>query len=642
MIVQLAGLVSLDGQAPQPARVEAMLDALNPRRGPERRWLASDGRACFAAVAVGPAAEAAESPLRQDDRGLFAADAVLWDPAPLAPTGSGETVEGMRRAVLWKGGEVSAALHGDFAWALWDGSALQLARDHFGIRPLCYTVRPGRWAAFASHPDALLETGLARPALDRDSALNITVLEAPVPGRHFQADVAVVPPGHLVEVTADGRARARRYWRLPIGPRIDRRTGPAEVAAEGRRLLVQAVQRRLPRAGPVASHLSGGIDSSTIAAVAARAIRPEGRTLLGYSFEEPLDALDFPLVDEAPFVAQVVAAEPNIRLTAVSDPGWLEPILGPYALSLLYPFNARDPEHRVLEHAASNGADRVFSGWGGDQIVSYAVHEPIAELVLHGRWRTALAELRKQKARLPVAVYYRIVLALLPERLRLAVERATGRGYPPRPVLQHFRLPGVADPPMFPYPLPPPGRTFLSRREMTERNWIQHRLALFSQMGAPFGIRYVFPLLDLDLVRFAMQVPGYYLLRDGYNRRLLRDAAQGLLPETVRLREEKLFPHTLEAIRFPRLKRRFMARLAEIPPDGLAASLVDVPRLARELDARLGTPEETLEQLRAAAARGEQLDIPAFDLLKPLKLAFALDEYERRWGRAAWPDGGTA
>lgn len=642
MITQIAGIVAPEGGEPPEPQLQAMLDAMNPLGRPARRDTARLGPALFGAltIAVGDARPLPPALVR-DDGTLFVADARLWDSATAgqgAAPPAGQDQDDARRiaaAVRREGWGAAARLHGDFAWARWDGRALELVRDHFGARPLYYTAHPGRMVAFASHPAALLAAGLARPALDMTSVLNFAANNAPLAGRFYQADIATLRPAHLARIGGDGGVETRRYWRPPIGPRLSERTDPEEVSAEIRRLLDQAVRRRLPASGPVGGHLSGGIDSTPLAVLAARAMRGQGRTFFGYSFEEPTGALDFDLVDEASYVAEVVAAEPGIELVPVSEPGFVGPLLGPYYPSLLEPAAEDEPEHQVLAHARAVGVDTILSGWGGDQILSYHARFPAAELFLHGQWGMMLAELGRFRAGLATAFYYQVVLPLLPEPWRSRLARLTGRGAlprPPRPLFRPATLP-PQDPPE--HAVPPEGRSFRARREMVERNFIQHRLAHFAHLGAPRGVRYVYPLLDLDLVAYAMRVPCWFLARDGGSRRLLRDAIRGVVPERVRQRTDKLFPHSLDTLRLPRLRDRFDARLAAIPADGIAAHAVDIAALRQALRDGVDTPEATLRQMREHAARGEQLYIKGFDCLAALQLALALDDYQRHFGAEA-------
>jgi asparagine synthase (glutamine-hydrolysing) len=159
---------------------------------------------------------------------------------------------------------------GMFAFAVWDAErrALFLARDRLGVKPMYYTVRGGR-LLFASEMKALL----AHPDVPRRlnaAAVDdfLTYLYVPAPQTIFEG-IHELPPAHWLE-WHDGRARIECYWDVrPGGEPVE---APAEQLAEKlRELLDQAVRRRLESDVPLGAFLSGGIDSSSIVALMARA-----------------------------------------------------------------------------------------------------------------------------------------------------------------------------------------------------------------------------------------------------------------------------------------------------------------------------------------------------------------------------------
>ena len=108
--------------------------------------------------------------------------------------------------------------------------------------------------------------------------------------------------------------------RSPLGAIDD---SAARWHAETARLLTQAVERRLPGAGPGAGHLSGGLDSSPIAVLAARALARSGRAFYGYTFREPEDGPGLPGTGDAPVADLVAAAEPGVTQIHIASPGLL-------------------------------------------------------------------------------------------------------------------------------------------------------------------------------------------------------------------------------------------------------------------------------------------------------------------------------
>ena len=167
------------------------------------------------------------------------------------------------------GAGLPAHLPGMFAFALWDDreQSLLCARDRFGEKPFFYaTGRDGEFL-FASEIKALLASGLIAPELCRESLRHYLRRGYVHPTRTIYRNIHTLPPAHALTWRA-GRVEVRRYWSLPEprGGGITLR----EAADEFRRLFEQAVARQLVADVPIGAFLSGGLDSSTIVAVAAR------------------------------------------------------------------------------------------------------------------------------------------------------------------------------------------------------------------------------------------------------------------------------------------------------------------------------------------------------------------------------------
>jgi asparagine synthase (glutamine-hydrolysing) len=154
-------------------------------------------------------------------------------------------------------------LRGMFAVALWDGERrrLVLARDRFGIKPLYYRDASGDFL-FASELKAL-----PRGTVDLDALESFLAFNAIHGARTIYREVRKLPPGHLL-VLEDGRARVSRY--ADVAPAAETREEPWDaLAAELRERLRDSVRAHLVSDVPVGVLLSGGIDSSGLAALAA-------------------------------------------------------------------------------------------------------------------------------------------------------------------------------------------------------------------------------------------------------------------------------------------------------------------------------------------------------------------------------------
>lgn len=625
MTTLIAGIVALGGETGAGARLNAMLAAFNPQRRSESRTVLSAGQAHFGAITLGPGDEPPS--ILERNGTLFVADVTVWDGTP-----GGRSDPEALAALDREGPGALTRLNGDFVWARWDGGTLTVGRDHFGARPIFITVRPGAWIAFASTPAALLETGLASHRLHRPSLGDRTGLAVPPLGRSFWEDIRAPRPAHVTTITPTGQQREDRYWRLAAGPRIAESGEPAEAEAELRRLLVQAVERRLPASGPGGAHLSGGIDSTPVAVIAARALKAEGRALHGYAFVEDPGAADFEFIDEGPYVDETVAMEPVIDLVRIGKPGVTDRLFRDADLSLFAWTYPEEPEQQILRHASANGVGTVLSGWGGDEVASYAGSAVLPELLRHGQW----ARFREERPdeRLRATLYYRLLLPMLGERTRRMVTRLTGRQSAlDRQVAQ--QVPLFYRPDFTPYddpPMPPDAHSALIRRWLSELAWVPHRLALFQLLGAPWGVRYAYPYLDLDLVAHAMRMGAWFWARGGGFREAHRGAIRGLVPESVRLREAKLFAFPLCALRLSHRRDELLHRLAAIPRDGTAAQVFDIDALARAVERDLEPPEAVRDRIREAAQAGQQYRSPVFDCIQQVQTALILGQYDQAHG----------
>ncbi|PKL76540.1 MAG: asparagine synthase (glutamine-hydrolyzing) [Candidatus Melainabacteria bacterium HGW-Melainabacteria-1] len=158
-------------------------------------------------------------------------------------------------------------LHGEFALIIWDEQRMQLiaVRDRFGIKPLCYTHGPAG-LMLASKARALLAMG--HPAnWDLATLQQSFALQYPLPQQTLFAGIRQLPPGHLLIADRTGRIEIRPYWDLDYPAATEANLKPDQARERLATGLRAAVSQRLAADVPVCSHLSGGIDSSTVLAL---------------------------------------------------------------------------------------------------------------------------------------------------------------------------------------------------------------------------------------------------------------------------------------------------------------------------------------------------------------------------------------
>src|SRR6266508_4361491 len=255
-----------------------------------------------------------------------------------------------------RGERFAERLRGMFAIALWDSEQgrLLLARDRYGIKPLYYREAEGE-LAFASELRALPRGEIDLDALEAFLAFN----SVPAPLTIFR-EVRKLPPGHVL-VWHDGRSELRRYARpAPASAADVREDEEAELVEELRARLRDAVRAHLVADVPVGVLLSGGIDSATLAALAAEEMSEPLRTF-SIGFEER----SFDELGDARLVAQrygtrhrelVLRPDAALLLPALAD-AFDEPFADSSAL----------PTYLVSQLAAKD-VKVALSGEGGDEL----------------------------------------------------------------------------------------------------------------------------------------------------------------------------------------------------------------------------------------------------------------------------------
>ena len=185
----------------------------------------------------------------------------------------GSDTEVLLAAYRHWGEECLGRLNGMFAFAIWDqgtehvAASLFIARDRAGEKPLYYTHQPGMFV-FASELKAIpagLRGTISPQGLNHYLALGY------IPGGHCLLDgVHKLPPAHALRFTlGSGALRVWRWWQLPLRDAIELEGG--ELLERVQEILTDAIRIRLRSDVPVGVLLSGGLDSSLIAALAARA-----------------------------------------------------------------------------------------------------------------------------------------------------------------------------------------------------------------------------------------------------------------------------------------------------------------------------------------------------------------------------------
>jgi asparagine synthase (glutamine-hydrolysing) len=483
------------------------------------------------------------------------------------------------------GAELAPRLRGEFALLLWDRRRRRglLVPDQLGVRRIVYR-RVGRKVWFATEANGLIALLPTRPEPDR-AAVAAWLTARPAPGgATLYAGIESLGPGELLELGEDG-GRVRRYWAPTY--REPTELPRAELDERIRAALDLAVARRDTPGAPLGVLMSGGLDSTSIAAIASR--RPSGGAL-AFSATFP----DYPTIDESPWIDAMEreAGIEGVRLAARGQ--------GILASGLEYLDRWELPLHAwseawtqpLLRRAAALGVTAMLSGEGGDELFG-SRFLLTADLLRAGRLPAAVSFARglpEAGGRAPRRVLARVLwgfgLAGVPSaraetvwrRLRLGTGRAphwataeTAR------LLRQDRAP--------------------SWRAADAPRWWAHLTDALTEGVHGFGLldhvrrrtemaglEARHPLLDLDLFELMMRVPPELCSEGDLTRPLLREAMRGMTPDAVRLRPDKsvfdfLVTDALTGPELPAL-RELLGRGSEVHafarPDAIAA-LLDRP-----------------------------------------------------------------
>lgn len=442
-------------------------------------------------------------------------------------------------------GPVAAAdaLDGDFAfaWVGADGDAW-LARDRFGMRPLYYSRLRDGWA-IASQPGQLLAhegvDSSPDPAfLVRYGVMHYRMIDNDPSGSPYR-DIRQVPAASVLRLRRDGKTEVFRYW--SVSEQADHEGSYEDLASMYRELLHDAVNRRARRLQNRAFTLSGGMDSSTVLALAALEHGPQAAYSTVYSdptYDERDDIADMlgshvKLWNPVDIPADLDVLAEVEQLVSIHH----EPVATATWLSHLH----------LTQRARADGVQAMFGGLGGDELNAgeyeyFPFH--FADLRAAGR-----SDDLEHEQSLWARHHDHPIFRKSPEVAVQLMDKLVDSAIPGRclpDIARMKRYVHALDPSLMGYADQQPVMESPFRSYLRNRTWqdlssetLPCCIRAEDRHGAAYGIIQVLPFLDRAVVEFAYRVPGSMKIRDGVTKRLLREAMRGVLPEATRGRIKK-------------------------------------------------------------------------------------------------------
>jgi asparagine synthase (glutamine-hydrolysing) len=445
-------------------------------------------------------------------------------------------------------------LNGQWAFAIWDvrRRKLFLSRDRLGVRPLFYAQTAGKFF-FASEIKALLACPDIGRELDFHALDQIFTFWTALPPRTAFKSVKQLPPGHSLTIE-NGRVRISRYWHIDFAP-------PADLAPDGDQragdellaLILDATRIRLRADVPVGAYLSGGLDSTLIAALAKR-LAGEKLTTFAVRFEDAA-------FDESSYQREAVSFLETGHSSVLCSYGDIaavfpevvwhaeQPILrtAPAPLFLLSKL-VRDSGFKVI--LTGEGADELF---GGYDIFKEAKIRRFCASHPESRWRPLLLKrlypysesIQRQPAAylrnffqatstdLESSFFSHLPRWELTRKLKLFLSESARREMSSNTAVSELEQ---ALPPQFTSWAP------FNQAEYLETMYLLPGYILSSQgdrMAMAHSVEARHPFLDYRVVEFAAKLPPRLKMKVLDQKHLLKSAARGLVPECIRKRPKQ-------------------------------------------------------------------------------------------------------
>jgi asparagine synthase (glutamine-hydrolysing) len=599
----IAGILSLDpGRPVRQAPLGAMAAALS-HRGPDSEGFHLDRELglAYRRLSIIDLSDAANQPMSNEDGSLWMVfNGEIYNEPELRREmlarghrfRSGSDAEVVLHLYEEHGPGCVEVLNGMFAFAIWDARQRQLfaARDHFGVKPFYYAVA-GEMLIFASEIKALFATDLIAPDYDRAALSEYLTFQFCLGDTTLFKAVRKLEPGCWLRAEPGRGVEIRRYWDLDF--RVDEHAPPEDECVQRLRVLLDDAVRDQMRADvPVGAHLSGGLDSSSVVALAAKHSRSPLHTFSGAFREGPDERPHARAVSEAAGTVhhEVFPTERElVELLPLLIYHMDEPAAGPgvfpqYCVSKL----AREHVTVVL---GGQGGDEMFGGYTR-YLIAY-----LEECIRGGIDGTQEDD--------RYVVTFESILPNLPQL----------RGY--QPLLQHFWRDGVFNSPEHRYfrlidrssairdlvlgdlPVgdegtlferfhaifdPEGSKSYINRMTRFDLKTILPALLhVEDRTSMAVSLESRVPLLDHRVAAFVAALPPKIKYRGGRAKHLFRRAVEPLLPASVTARTDKMgFP-----VPFTEWTHRSPVR--EFVHDTLLGSrarqrgLVDVDRLERRI-----------------------------------------------------------
>ena len=513
---------------------------------------------------ITPESENELLPFESDDGFVLNADAILYNREELfLKLDISEEMKGISdsqlilRAYKKWGNDCVKHLIGSFAFVIWDKEKQELfaARDHTGARTFFYYYEKG-FFAFSSLVEPLFELPRIKTSLNEvyiaDFLAITTVKHGFDPSATIFENIFMLPPAHTMTVNKNGISFSE-YWSIEKIKKI-RYSSDEEYEAAFLKLYRDVVKSRIRTDKNIGILLSGGLDSTSAACLACGELKKSGKALYSYTQVPMKNFVDTTserrLADETEYVEETVAFCKNIIPKYIDSEGKnvynsMERSFGIFE----HPFKSVGNSTWIYElqsAAADDGCGVLLTGQVGNGTVSWGSHSCYMTHLARGlHFASFLKEAKRyaKKHKINPMKYSLVKLAesftLTNKLLKSRKKNSTSQNL--LLINPEFYKAMKMDERMKKFGHSNEGAKInsskLQRQSMLSSAAFSHGGALTAKCSMHFGFEVSDPTGDVRIIEFCLGIPENQWVRDGNERRFIRRAFKGVMPDKIRLND---------------------------------------------------------------------------------------------------------
>ncbi len=490
--------------------------------------------------------------------------------------------------VLQAGEAAPNQLIGDFALAHWTGRALFISTDHLGQTGLYYARTPQGFVVATRLP-ALLSLPDTPRDLDGLGLALVAMMQGGRGAGHTAfTGIRRLTGGHNLWLEPGRETEERRWWNPEFKIRRAYKD-PRDYTAELTTLFDEAVRCRLPEQGPVGCTMSGGLDSTLVAAFAAPMLADTGRDLHAWT------SVPHPKIPVKPrprwdsndweYAHQMTTMHQNIQHQAVSPEGicLLDVLQAAHASSATPMHNvANQLWFTTIAHRAREaGCAVVLIGTHGNASISFRGDGAVKRLIRHGKWLQAIAHLRRTPGFRKRSLIRHLLTAIphknKPRPFTVACAKLV------RPIVQRY------------YQHRPAAMAPILRRQDWANFISRPKTSFMTDIPAHAGVEIRDPTSDRRLSEYLLSCPEEAFIGGGFDRLQARLLGAGRVPESIRWRRTFGDQSPEQAGFFSLYPERYRNAWEEIRQLAWTKEFIDLPVVdAMVNDLINGQPQEHL------------------------------------------------